>query len=366
MRVLVVGAGALGGYFGGRLAEAGRDVTFLVRPHRAEQIARHGLRIESVHGDADLRPRTVLAGAVGGPYDLVLLAVKAYALDTAMDDLAPAVGPATAVLPVLNGMRHLDALGARFGPDRILGGVAQIPATLGPEGQVRHLGRVHDLAFGEAAGGDSARVRAVAALCGGAGFDARASGLIAQEMWEKWAMLAALAGMTCLMRASVGDILAAPGGREAMLAAFAEAGRWPRPRGTSRARPPWRGRWACSRRARRSPPPCCATSRATAPRRASTCWATWRNGRSAWACRRPSSGSRAATSPPTPPAGSGRVKRRGGNAPSIHPHHELAEIRALQQADEGPRRARSPSTTSSRHFTRPSRIQPSISARNRP
>jgi 2-dehydropantoate 2-reductase len=223
MRVLVVGAGALGGYFGGRLAEAGRDVTFLVRPHRAEQIARHGLRIESAHGDADLRPRTVLAGAVGGPYDLVLLAVKAYALDAAMDDLAPAVGPATAVLPVLNGMRHLDALGARFGPDRVLGGVAQIPATLGPEGQVRHLGRVHDLAFGEAAGGGSARVRAVAALCGGAGFDARASERIAQEMWEKWAMLAALAGMTCLMRASVGDILAAPGGREAMLAAFAEA-----------------------------------------------------------------------------------------------------------------------------------------------
>jgi 2-dehydropantoate 2-reductase len=236
MRVLVVGAGALGGYFGGRLAEAGRDVTFLVRPHRAEQIARHGLRIESAHGDADLRPRTVLAGAVGGPYDLVLLAVKAYALDAAMDDLAPAVGPATAVLPVLNGMRHLDALGARFGADRILGGVAQIPATLGPEGQVRHLGRVHDLAFGEAAGGGSARVRAVAALCGGAGFDARASERIAQEMWEKWAMLAALAGMTCLMRASVGDILAAPGGREALLALHGEcravaeaAGHAPRP-----------------------------------------------------------------------------------------------------------------------------------------
>ena len=109
MRVLVVGAGALGGYFGGRLLEAGRDVAFLVRPRRAEQIARHGLRIESTHGNADLRPRTVLAERLDGPYDLVLLAVKAYSLDAAMDDLAPAVGPETAILPVLNGMRHLDA-----------------------------------------------------------------------------------------------------------------------------------------------------------------------------------------------------------------------------------------------------------------
>lgn len=236
MRVLVVGAGALGGYFGGRLVEARRDVAFLVRPRRAEQIARDGLRIESPQGSAHLRPITVLASGVEGTYDLILLAVKAYALDAAMDDLAPAVGPGTTVLPVLNGMRHLDALAARFGPEIILGGVARIPATLGPEGQVRHLGRDHDLTFGEVPGGTSERVRAVAALCQGAGFDARASEAIAQEMWEKWVMLSALAAMTCMMRANVGDILASPGGRGAMQAAFAEsravaaaAGHEPRP-----------------------------------------------------------------------------------------------------------------------------------------
>ena len=115
MRVLVVGAGALGGYFGGRLVEAGKDVAFLVRAPRAEQIARHGLQIESQHGDADLRPRTVLAGGLDGPHDLILLAVKAYSLDAAMDDMAPAVGPGTAIIPVLNGMRHLDRLTERFG-----------------------------------------------------------------------------------------------------------------------------------------------------------------------------------------------------------------------------------------------------------
>ena len=154
MRVLVVGAGALGGYFGGRLAEAGRDVTFLVRPRRAEQIARHGLRIESPHGNADLRPRTVLAGAWTGNIDLVLLAVKAYSLDAAMDDLAPAVGPGRDHPPVLNGMRHLDALASRFGQERVLGGVAQIPATLGPEGRSVTSSEIHNLAFGELHGGD--------------------------------------------------------------------------------------------------------------------------------------------------------------------------------------------------------------------
>ena len=226
MRVLVVGAGALGGYFGGRLAKAGRDVAFLVRPRRAEQLARHGLRIESMHGNAELRPRAVLAGAVGGPYDLVLLAVKAYGLDAAMDDLAPAVGPATCILPVLNGMRHLDRLAERFGRERVLGGTAAISATLGSEGQVvQQAVPNHDLAFGEvadAAGGITERVRAVAALCEGANFSARASDAIAQEMWEKWVGLATVAGVTCLMRASIGDILASPGGRDAVQSLFSE------------------------------------------------------------------------------------------------------------------------------------------------
>jgi 2-dehydropantoate 2-reductase len=237
MRVLVVGAGALGGYFGGRLVEAGRDVTFLVRPQRAEQIARYGLRIDSLHGNADLRPRTELAGDLGRPYDLIFLAVKAYSLDGAINDFTPAVGPETAILPVLNGMRHLDALTARFGRDRVLGGLASIPATLGPEGQVVHrLGPDHHLTFGELPGGMSERVRAIASTFDGAKFVSRASEQIVQEMWEKWVVLAALAGMTCLMRGSVSDILASPGGRGAMLTLLTEcreiagaAGHEPRP-----------------------------------------------------------------------------------------------------------------------------------------
>jgi 2-dehydropantoate 2-reductase len=223
MRVLVVGAGALGGYYGGRLACAGRDVTFLVRPRRAEEIARNGLRIDSVKGDADLRPQIVVAGGLSARYELVLLAVKAYSLDVAISDLAPAVGPDTTILPVVNGMRHLDVLATRFDAGRVLGGAAFITATLGLNGQVVHrVAPKDELVFGEIDGRMSKRVGAMADLFDGAGFEARASQNILQDMWEKWVLLAALAAANCLMRGSVGDILGSPGGREVLLSSFEE------------------------------------------------------------------------------------------------------------------------------------------------
>lgn len=212
MRVLVVGAGAIGGYFGGRLLEAGRDITFLVRPGRAAQLARDGLVIRSPQGDAHLPAPYVLAENLDAPFDLILLSCKAYGLDRAMENIAPAVGPGTAILPLLNGMRHLDALDARFGSERVLGGLCAISATLDPAGTVVHLGDMHSLAFGERGGVLSGRVEATAALMRGARFEARASEGILLDMWEKWVFLATLAGITCLMRASIGDIVAAEGG----------------------------------------------------------------------------------------------------------------------------------------------------------
>ena len=115
MRILVVGAGAIGGYFGGRLLEAGRDVTFLVRKRRREQLARTGLSIRSRLGDVDLPAPTVMAEDLRDPFDLILLSCKAYDLDDAMASFAPAVGPSTAILPLLNGVRHIDRLAERFG-----------------------------------------------------------------------------------------------------------------------------------------------------------------------------------------------------------------------------------------------------------
>jgi 2-dehydropantoate 2-reductase len=224
MRVLVVGAGAVGGYFGGRLAEAGRDVTFLLRPARAEQIERDGLQIVSQYGDARVRVQTVQSGAIESPYDLILLATKAYGLDQATIDFQAAVGDRTAVLPVLNGMRHLDMLTARFGSQRVLGGLCGIAATVDDSGRiVQSMVPVHEIAFGELDGTSSDRVRRIAALFDGAKCDARASDTIVLDMWEKWTWLATLAGITCLMRASLGDILKAPGGREAILGLFGEA-----------------------------------------------------------------------------------------------------------------------------------------------
>lgn len=236
MRFLVVGAGATGGYFGGRLLEACRDVTFLVRPARAERLAATGLSITSPAGDVNLpMPPTVLAAGLRDAFDVVVLSCKAYDLDGAMDSFAPAVGPATTVIPLLNGMRHLDALDARFGPDRVLGGSCFISAKLDDVGRIHHVSDVHRLAFGERAGGRWPRVDAIAAAMSGAKFEASASDHIVLEMWEKWVFLATLAGVTCLTRAAVGDLIAA-GGADLMIALLEEcravakaAGHPPRP-----------------------------------------------------------------------------------------------------------------------------------------
>jgi 2-dehydropantoate 2-reductase len=212
MRFLVVGAGATGGYFGGRLLETGRDVTFLVRAGRAERLAKAGLTIISPAGNTFLRsPPTVLATELRTPFDAVILSCKAYDLDGAIASFAPAVGPDTAIVPLLNGMRHLDVLDARFGADRVLGGSCFISAKLDERGHIAHLSDIHRLTFGERAGGRSPRVEAIAAAMAGAKFEAVPSDNIALVMWEKWVFLAALAGITCLTRSAVGDIAAAGG-----------------------------------------------------------------------------------------------------------------------------------------------------------
>lgn len=221
MRILVIGAGAVGGYFGGRLAEAGCDVTFLVRERRAAQLAATGLVIKSSQGDALLRPNITSAGEIEEQYDIVLLSCKAYDLESAMESFAPAVGPRTVILPVLNGMRHLDLLDARFGSEKILGGLCQIVATMDSEGAILHMNDSHLIVFGERNGVRSQRVETIATLMGPARFASRASETILHDMWEKWVFLATLAGITCLMRASLGDIATA-GGSGTSLALFQE------------------------------------------------------------------------------------------------------------------------------------------------
>ena len=214
MRILVVGAGALGGYFGGRLKEAGRDVTFLVRPRRVEQLAKTGLLVRSPKGDiAIAAPPTVLSENIRAPFDLILLSCKAYDLQGAMDSFAPAVGPNTAILPLLNGMKHMDLLAERFGANAVLGGQCVISATLDGEGRVLHLNDLHFVSFGEQNGAKSERAMTIAEAFSGAKFDSQLSTTIRQEMWEKWAIIASMAGITCLLRGAVGDIVAAEAGQ---------------------------------------------------------------------------------------------------------------------------------------------------------
>jgi 2-dehydropantoate 2-reductase len=212
MRILVVGAGAIGGFFGGRLLAAQRDVTFLVRERRAAQLAKTGLVIKSKLGDVSLpSPPLVSAETLSGPYDTVLLACKAFDLDGALAAFAPAVGPDTAILPLLNGLAHVEILARRFSKKNVLGGQAALPLTLDAEGRVLHLAEMLAISFGELDGTKSARVAALAAEFAAAGIQAGQSSEILQEMWEKWAFIATAGGITSLMRGTVGDIVAGGG-----------------------------------------------------------------------------------------------------------------------------------------------------------
>jgi 2-dehydropantoate 2-reductase len=218
MRILVVGAGAIGGYFGGRLLQAGRDVTFLVRPRRASELASAGLMIKSPNGDVTLKnPPALQADKLSEKFDVVLLSCKAFDLEDAIKSFAPAVGPQTAIIPLLNGMLHLDVLDRKFGPERVLGGLCAIAVTLNDKREVVQLQPMQSLTFGERDGKMSDRVRAIAEVFASGNFGSVASENIIQEMWEKWVFLASLAASTSLMRTSVGNILAAPSGRDFIL-----------------------------------------------------------------------------------------------------------------------------------------------------
>ena len=225
MRLLVLGAGGTGGYFGGRLAQAGADVTFLVRPARAALLRERGLRIRSPLGDADLPVQVVTADALSAatPFDLVLLSCKAYDLDSAMDAIAPAVDAEAAVLPLLNGLRQYDTLDARFGFERVLGGLCFISAALGADGEILQLGKPASMTFGERTGqAPDARLQALAAACAQAGIDHAHTPDIAQAQWVKYSFLTTLAAGTCAMRAPIGTIVAGEGGADFMAALHEE------------------------------------------------------------------------------------------------------------------------------------------------
>lgn len=243
MKVLVLGAGGIGGYFGGRLAECGADVTFLVRQRRRDQLSRKGLSIESPLGNVRTKVKTVLAEEVQPGYGAVLFTCKAYDLDSAMDAIAPAIAGDAFIVPMLNGISHFDRLDARFGADRVVGGTCQINATLKSDGTVVHGDPLQRLLFGERDGKKSPRTEAFAAELAKTKIDYVHSDDIVQDLWDKVVFLAALATNTCLFRGNVREIIAAAGGKEAMEQALADniaiataEGHKPRPAAMERAK----------------------------------------------------------------------------------------------------------------------------------
>jgi 2-dehydropantoate 2-reductase len=190
------------------LARAGAEVTFLVRPRRAQQLDRDGLVVHSRGEELREPVRHIQAGQIDAPFDLVFLTCKAYDLPSAMDAIAPGVGANTVMLPVLNGLAHFDALDARFGPGRVLGGVCYIATMLGADGAIRHMLPRDLFLFGARNGHVPPQVPALAALFGKTAVSARITDTVLQDLWEKWYMLASGAALTCLMRGTVGQIMA--------------------------------------------------------------------------------------------------------------------------------------------------------------
>lgn len=221
MRILVIGAGATGGYFGARLAQAGRDVTFLAREPRVTQLRDEGLTVVGMHRTDTLHPPVLTAGQLETPFDLIIVAVKADALASALDVIAAAVGENTVIVPFLNGMAHMDELTARF-PGHVLGGIVRVVTTVDDAGRIVQFKPIATLTIGELSTERTPRVQAALNTLTVPGIDTTLAQDITASMWHKWAFIVASGVATCLFRNTIGNILAVPGGEDAIRRIIAE------------------------------------------------------------------------------------------------------------------------------------------------
>ena len=221
MKILILGAGGIGGYFGAQLIRIGADVTYLLREKRKALIDANDLKIQSPYGDFAVQPKIVTSETVTAGYELIVLASKSYDLDDALESLNPALETAV-VLPFLNGFDHLDVLDKKLGRERVMGGVAHIAATIKPDGAIQQLSEIHMLTVGPRHAAHEGLAKEFFSICESAPFKTALAEDIEQVLWDKWVFLATLAGMTTSCRASVGDIVATPFGEELTRQMYAE------------------------------------------------------------------------------------------------------------------------------------------------
>ena len=214
MRILVLGAGGIGGYFGGRLVEKGEDVVFLVREKRKKQLEENGLKIKSVNGDYSFTPKLITKEDRAEPFDIVLLSPKAYHLKGAIHDLRPFVGEKTVIIPLLNGISHLEILKESFNESQILGGLCIIETTLNASGEVVQTSPFDQLVFGELNHEKTDRIKKIGDTFAGTKADFRLSEQILQDMWHKYLRITVLSSITTLTRAPIGPIRESAGSKE--------------------------------------------------------------------------------------------------------------------------------------------------------
>lgn len=222
MRILILGAGAVGGYLGARLIESGADVTFLLRGERLTSIQKDGLHVNSQLGNINLKPRAISTDNLLPEFDLIVLTCKAYALINATHDIKPAIGKATRVLPLINGVSHLQYLDDFFGRETVMGGLMHLAVELKSNGQINHLNNFHKLSFGIRHHEQASCGRELETIISKSQLEYKYSTHIQHDMWEKFIFLTALAGSTCLFRGTVGEILKSEKGREYISGIFQE------------------------------------------------------------------------------------------------------------------------------------------------
>ncbi len=220
MKILVMGSGGVGGYFGGKLAKSGEEVTFVARGEHLRALQKKGLSVESIDGDFHVAVRAVQEPAEAGLVDLVLFTLKSYDTDTAAAQVKPCVAPETVVLPLQNGIGNAERIGQIVGADRVMAGAAYIVSAIESPGVIKHTaaGRI---VFGELDGSDTPRGRAIAAACHRGGFRAECSLNVRKFLWEKFALICAQ-GLTASTRLGIGQIRSCQESRQMLRMAFEE------------------------------------------------------------------------------------------------------------------------------------------------